>query len=136
MDTEMANSMSDNEYLMIKNRQGRLAFLINNIQGPEDLGFIEQNDQSLLLLNAGKGGVGWHGRNITDANGDGIEDNEALTHDELDPFYDPLVYGVAEDIHNTKHGNLPGHKNLWWTESQTEPADHRQDIIQASWVTK
>jgi hypothetical protein len=110
MDTEMSNSMSDSEYLMIKNRQGRLAFLINNIQGPEDLNFIQPNDMSFLQLNTAKGGKGWHGRRITDADGDGIEDNEVLSHDELDAFYDPLVYGVAEDIHNTRHGNLPGHK--------------------------
>jgi len=59
-----------------------------------------------------------------------------LSHDELDAFYDPLVYGVAEDIHNTRHGNLPGHKQLWFTETLTEPTDHRQDIIQANWETK
>lgn len=136
MDTEMSNNMSDSEYLQIKNRQGRLAFLINNIQGPEDLSFIQPQDMSLLQTGATKKGKGWHGRRITDADGDGIEDNEVLEHDQLDEFYDPLVFGVAEDIHNTRHGNLPGHKQLWFTETLTEPVDHRQDIVQAKWDTK
>lgn len=68
--------------------------------------------------------------------GDGVEDNVKLDHDELDEFYDPLVFGVAEDIHNTRHGNLPGHRNLWFTESLVEPTVHAQDIIQSSWETK
>ena len=48
-------------------------------------------------------------RPIYDADGDGVEDNVKKTRDELDRFYDPAVFGVAEDIHNTHHGNLPGH---------------------------
>jgi hypothetical protein len=55
-------------------------------------------------------GTGWHGRTISDNDGDGVEDNKHLESEELDPFYDPFVYGVAEDIHNTWHGHLPGHK--------------------------
>jgi hypothetical protein len=47
--------------------------------------------------------------------GDGIEDNIKFSHDELDEFYDPLVFGVAEDINNTRHGNLPGHRQLEFT---------------------
>jgi hypothetical protein len=32
------------------------------------------------------------------------------THDELDRFYIPNRMGdVADDVYNTKHGNLPGH---------------------------
>lgn len=42
--------------------------------------------------------------------GDGVEDNEKFSHDTLDEFYEPLVFGIAEDINNTHHGNLPGHK--------------------------
>ena len=48
-------------------------------------------------------------RPIYDEDGDGVEDNVHKTHDELDSFYEPAVYGVAEDIYNTHHGNLPGH---------------------------
>ena len=48
-------------------------------------------------------------RPIYDADGDGVEDNVHKTHDELDAFYDPAVFGVAEEIHNTHHGNMPGH---------------------------
>lgn len=125
METDMSNNMSDNEYLQL-GKESRFAFLINNIQSPEDLGFLQTS----------LGKKGWHGRRITDMDGDGIEDNEVLEHDALDEFYDPLVFGVAEDIHNTRHGNLPGHKQLWFTESLTEPVDHRQDIVQKHWDTK
>lgn len=75
------------------------AFYIKNINGPEDLEYLETT----------KTRKAWR-RRITDADGDGIEDNVKFSHDELDEFYDPLVFGVAEDIHNTHHGNLPGHK--------------------------
>ena len=51
-------------------------------------------------------------RRIYDEDGDGVEDNEHKTRDELDRFYIPAAFGVAEDIHNTHHGNLPGHKRL------------------------
>ena len=125
MDTEMSNNDDDNVYMQL-GEQDRFAFLINNIQSPEDLNFMQTE----------LGKKGWHGRRITDLDGDGIEDNEKLDHDELDEFYDPLVFGVAEDIHNTRHGNLPGHKQMWFTESLTEPVDHRQDIVHKGWETK
>ena len=51
-------------------------------------------------------------RRITDEDGDGVEDNEHKTRDELDRFIIPAVFGDVEDIHNTHHGNLPGHKRL------------------------
>jgi hypothetical protein len=126
MDTETSLNASDNEYVQLNGKESQFAFFINNIQSPEDLGFLQ--------MQIGK--KGWHGRKITDLDGDGIEDNETLDHDVLDEFYDPLVFGVAEDIHNTRHGNLPGQKQLWFTESLTEPTDHRQDIVQKNWETK
>ena len=43
-------------------------------------------------------------RPIYDADGDGVEDNVKKTRDELDAFYEPAVFGVAEDIYNTQHG--------------------------------
>lgn len=135
IETEMSNNISDNEYLQV-NKQGRFAFLIKNIQGPEDLSFIQPEEISFLQTDVSKSKKGWHGRKITDADGDGIEDNVALDHYELDEFYDPLVFGVAEDVHNTRHGNLPGHNQLWFTESLNEPANHRQDIVQKPWVTE
>ena len=48
-------------------------------------------------------------RRIYDADGDGVEDNVDKTRDELDRFYHPFAFGVAEEINNTHHGNLPGH---------------------------
>lgn len=125
IETEMSNSMSDFEYLQVKKNK-RLSFYVANINGPEDLSFIQSSD----------GGKGWHGKTITDADGDGIEDVENMDRDVLDEFYDPLVFGVSEDINNTRHGNLPGHKQLWFTEKLTQPVNHFQDIVQGSWETK
>ena len=48
-------------------------------------------------------------RPIYDADGDGVEDNVKKTRNELDRFYEPAVFHPAEDMHNTKHGELPGH---------------------------
>lgn len=48
-------------------------------------------------------------RNIIDKDGDGVEDNEHLTHHELDRFIKPWVYGDVEEMHNTRNGELPGH---------------------------
>lgn len=121
----MANSISDAEYVFTREKFGHL---INTIQGPEDL--------VMLQVEASKKGKGWHGRRITDMDGDGIEDNEKYDHDTLDEFYDPLVFGVAEDINNTRHGNLPGHKQLWFTETQVDPVGHWQDIVQDKWEIK
>lgn len=131
----MSNNMSDNEYLQV-NKRGRFAFLVNNIQGPEDLSFIQPEDVSFLQTTLKKEGKGWHGRKITDADGDGIEDNVVIDHYDLDAYYDPLVFGVAEDVHNTRHGQLPGHDQLWFTESLTEPINHNQDIVQKPWATE
>ena len=49
------------------------------------------------------------GREIYDADGDGVEDNVHKTRDELDRFYIPNRFFPTEDIYNTHHGNLPGH---------------------------
>jgi len=52
-------------------------------------------------------------RRIIDADGDGVEDNKKYSHDELDRFNKPRVFGVAvEDMHNTQNGELPGHHNF------------------------
>ena len=60
-------------------------------------------------------------RPIYDEDGDGVEDNVKKTRDELDRFYEPAVFGVAEEIHNTHHGNLPGHVRK--AEYEGEPDD-------------
>jgi hypothetical protein len=48
METEWSNNLSDGEYLQLKNKEGRFAFLVNNIQGPEDLNFIQPKEMSFL----------------------------------------------------------------------------------------
>ena len=61
-------------------------------------------------------------RRIYDEDGDGVEDNVEKTRDELDRFYEPAVFGVAEEINNTHHGSLPGHVRL--EEYETAPTYH------------
>lgn len=49
------------------------------------------------------------GRRIIDEDGDGVEDNVHKTQAELDR-HRKMVFGASvEDLHNTRHGNLPGH---------------------------
>ena len=48
-------------------------------------------------------------RVITDKDGDGVEDNYHLTHDQLERFVNPKVFGPVKDIHNTQGGWYPGH---------------------------
>ena len=61
-------------------------------------------------------------RPIYDEDGDGVEDNVKKTREELDRFYEPAVFHPCEDIHNTHHGNLPGHVRK--AEYEGEPVDH------------
>ena len=65
-------------------------------------------------------------RPIYDADGDGVEDNVHKTHDELDAFYDPAVFGVAEEIHNTHHGSMPGHVR----KAEYEDAPNEEDRLE------
>ena len=59
-------------------------------------------------------------RVIKDLDGDGVEDNNHLTHDELDHFIKPKVLGPVNDIHNTHGGWYPGHRRA--AEEPKEPA--------------
>ena len=72
--------------------------------GPEDL------NELIMLQSSWKAGA----NRITDADGDGVEDNIAKTRDELDRFYEPLVFKYAtakvgndmlKEINNTHHGS-------------------------------
>ena len=52
-------------------------------------------------------------RRIYDADGDGVEDNVHLTHDQLDRYWIPnRMVNVSDDVYNTQHGNYPGHERL------------------------
>jgi len=82
--------------------------------------FIAQPPTVLAMVNG-------QNRPIYDADGDGVEDNVKKTRDELDRFYEPAVYGVAEDIYNTQHGNLPGH--IRKAEYEGAPGGHYGDLV-------
>ena len=70
---------------------------------------------------------------IYDADNDGIEDNMHMTSEALDKFYKPNVYGAPiEHIYNTRHGNLPGERNKWFYDKQSEPENH-YDIVAKKW---
>ena len=94
-------SLDNVENIQLAQAQSKFAYFVNVINSPEDLDLIQLQ----------KTRKAWK-RRITDMDGDGVEDNIKFSHDELDEFYDPLVFGVAEDINNTRHGGLPGHRQL------------------------
>jgi len=72
-------------------------------------------------------------RAIYDADGDGVEDNITFTADQLDEFYKPNVFGAEiEDMYNTRHGELPGHRQKWFYNKQAEPAD-TYTIVKKDW---
>ena len=52
----------------------------------------------------------------------------------FDKFYDPAVFHVVEDINNTKHGNLPGMRQMMWDKKQTEPKDTYSIIADPEWL--
>ena len=62
---------------------------------------------------------------ITDADGDGVEDAKKRTRDDLDMFYYPNVMGEAGmDVENTRHGGMPGNVNKEWLDNaMPEPTD-------------
>ena len=83
---------------------------------------VQQEDVSLLQLESKKDLYGK--RQIYDLDGDGVEDNVKRSRDELDRFYYPNQFGDAgDDVHNTHHGNLPGHLRL--EEYERPPKEHK-----------
>ena len=63
---------------------------------------------------------------ITDVDGDGVEDNVKMSSHELDKFYKPPVFKSAEEMHNTRNGELPGHH---LKEDHPVPGIHSSEII-------
>jgi hypothetical protein len=63
---------------------------------------------------------------IIDKDGDGVADNEKLSHHELDKFVKPFVYGDVEEMHNTRNGELPGHHRHG---DHLEPKGHAADLV-------
>ena len=89
-------------------RDADLHFYVNTIQGPEDL--------ELLQYAPGQ----------DDADGDGIEDK----------FYKPAVFGISEDIYNTRHGGLPGHRQAEFFDNQSEPKMNPTELIKSDYWNK
>jgi hypothetical protein len=70
-------------------------------------------------------------RKIIDADGDGVEDNRAVSRRWLDRFEEDVYGYYIDDIHNTHNGELAGHerwgedpepKNVWNAFAPTEYA--------------
>jgi len=73
---------------------------------------------------------------IYDEDGDGVEDNMHMTSDQLDNFYWPNVFGAPiEHMFNTRHGNMPGERNKWFYDKQSEPEDNYA-VVKKSWNRK
>mmetsp|Transcript_9342 Transcript_9342/g.14118 ORF Transcript_9342/g.14118 Transcript_9342/m.14118 type:complete len:274 (-) Transcript_9342:44-865(-) len=115
---DRSNNEYDGTYL-----QTRVSNFVNRIDGPDSL------DDVVLLQSQWKRGA----NRIFDEDGDGIEDNVHKDHFELDEYYYPAVFGVAEDLHNTHDGNLPGHIQKEWEVMQTAPEDH-YSLVKHDWV--
>ena len=87
----------------------------------DDTVVLQMTDGSFVQVEENLEWRKWGGkpRKIYDADGDGVEDNVEKTREELDRFEIP-VFGVVEDIHNTHHGNMPGHVRA--SEFEDQPA--------------
>ena len=97
---------------------------VNKINGPADL------EQFELLQT----GASWalNANKIYDADGDGVEDNVHMTSSMLDKFYFPTSFNTAEDIYNTRNGELPGHLQKEFYDAQAEPTN-THDLVKAPW---
>jgi hypothetical protein len=118
---EDSESFNDKQYLQIGefSSQDLLSKFIDVVNSPEDL-----SNDNLLMFEAGN-------NKIYDADGDGVEDNVYKTHDELDKYYIPNRFFPTEDVYNTRHGNLPGHLQKEYYDSQHEPAS--MDLVKHTW---
>ena len=73
-------------------------------------------------------------REIYDEDGDGVEDNRQDTAEELDKFYLPMVFFPAEEIHNTHHGDMPGHINKYFDEVVEAEPTNTYDLVTEPWT--
>ena len=100
--------------------QDLLSKFIDVVNSPEDL-----SDDNLVMWKAGA-------NKIYDADGDGVEDNVHMTHDELDRFNIPNRFFPAEHIYNTRNGNLPGHIQREFYEG-AQPEPQSMDLVKKAW---
>ena len=75
------------------------------VQGPSDLNFLEYRNGPMPK------------DQMYDANDDGIEDNMRFSSADLDKFYIPNRFFPTEYIYNTRHGELPGHRQKTFFDS-------------------
>ena len=124
---DSADSFNDKAYLQLDQgmmtKQDLLHHYVQFATSPEAL-----EDTTLLGYRYNN----FEQRNITDEDGDGVEDNIHFTHDELDRFYLPNRFPPTEHIYNTRHGGLPGHRQKYWYDHQGEPEDGYR-IIKHDW---
>jgi len=72
-------------------------------------------------------------RQITDRDGDGIEDVRKMTYAKRDEYYNPLVFGDVGNIENTRNGALPGFDQWEFSKTLTNPILHWQDLVNEPW---
>jgi len=95
---------------------------------------IMQSPDDLQMLQTEAVPKAFKPRMIYDLDGDGVQDNREDTADELDKFYIPMVFFPAEEMHNTHHGNLPGHISKYFDEVvEVEPAN-TYDLVSEPWT--
>lgn len=115
---DLANNYYDDEMI-----QTTLSNYVNIINSPEDLELIGFSSEYRKFKP----------REIYDIDGDGVEDNMKLTSAQLDPFYKPNVFGAEiQYIYNTRHGNLPGERNKWFYDMQSE-YPNTYDVVKKDW---
>ena len=119
--TDTADSDYDKEYVQMaeSSSQELLSKFIDVVNSPDDLA-----DDNLLMWRAGA-------NKIYDADGDGVEDNRELTHEQLDKYYLPNRFFPTEHIYNTRNGELPGHLQKEFYDQQKEPES--MDLVKKHW---
>jgi len=78
--------------------------------------FIMTRNQNLLQM-----AFAANANEIYDVDGDGVEDNIDFSSEQLDSFYFPTNFNSGEDIYNTRHGGMPGHRQKEFYDAQDEP---------------
>ena len=119
-----------------KEKKGLEASKKEFVQTQENLsnwGMVLTSSENMDQYDLLQTGAQWalNANKIYDADGDGVEDNIDFSSEELDKFYFPTTFNSAEDIYNTRHGNLPGHRQKEFYDGQSEPES--MELIKAPW---